>query len=94
MSTLILPLFSEDVDSLDHPTAVGYREILESGSEIFAATLMTFAVHKGVIAVSIEGEEFVNEILQGMRRKGIKVEQISDQTVFEEEAKKILRERG
>ncbi len=64
MGVIEVDLFSEDVDTPEHPEAVHFRDILEAVADEYACTLLTFEVERGTVAFSFDSDELTAEILK------------------------------
>lgn len=62
-------LFSEDVDSPDHPEAVRFRNLLESVAAEYECRLLSFEVEEGTASFSFNNDELTAEILKVLRSK-------------------------
>lgn len=56
-------LFSKDVDSLDHPEAVRFKELLLEVAEDYDCSLESFDVHQGTVVFSFDNDELMADIL-------------------------------
>ena len=57
-------LFSEDVDTPEHPEAVNFRGLLETVADEYECNLLTFEVEMGTVAFSFDSDELTAEILK------------------------------
>lgn len=64
MGVIEVDLFSEDVDTPDHPEAVKFRDLLEAVAEEYGTRLVTFEVEKGTVAFSFDSDTLTAQILQ------------------------------
>lgn len=64
MGVIEVDLFSEDVDTPDHPDAVNFRDLLESVADEYDCSLLTFDVEMGTVAFSFDSDELTAEILK------------------------------
>lgn len=67
MGVIEVDLFSEDVDTPDHPEAVRFRDLLEAVAEEFGSRLVTFEVEKGTVAFSFDSDALTAEIVKMMQ---------------------------
>lgn len=63
-------LFSEDVDSPEHPVAESFRELLEQVASSFHGNLLTFDVDHGTVIFSFDNDELTAEILKILQVDG------------------------
>ena len=56
-------LFSDDVDSLDHPEVTQLRDLLEEVAGEYQSRILSFDIDKGTISFSFDNEELMAEIL-------------------------------
>ncbi len=64
MGIIEVDLFSEDVDSLDHPEVVEFRRLLEEVAEDYDCSLTSFDVDHGTVSFSFDNDELDAEILR------------------------------
>ena len=57
-------LFSEDVDSLDHPEAATFKTLLETVAKDFDCRLASFNIVKGTVLFSFDNDILAAEILR------------------------------
>ena len=57
-------LFPPDVNSLDHPEAIRFKELLEEIAEENQCRLLSFDVDQGTVIFSFDSEELTAEILK------------------------------
>ena len=57
-------LFSEDVDSLEQPEVVKFRELLEEVADDYQCTLVSFDINRGTISFSFDDERLTADILR------------------------------
>ena len=57
-------LFSEEVDSVDHPEADQFKEMLEEVASDHGCELVTFEVNKGTVSFSFDDGLLTAKILQ------------------------------
>ncbi len=56
-------MFSEDVNSLDHPEVIEFRQVLLETAEEYDCFLVSFEVNKGIVTFSFNSDELTAEIL-------------------------------
>lgn len=64
MGVIEVDLFSENVDSPEHPEAVDFRDLLEAVADEYGCNLLTFEVERGMVAFSFDSDELTAEILK------------------------------
>lgn len=64
MGTIEVHLFSEEVNSTDHPEAVKFRELLEEVAEEYNCKLQSFDVEHGTVSFSFDEDLLTAEILK------------------------------
>jgi hypothetical protein len=64
MGIIEVDLFSEDVDSLDHPEVVKFRKLLEEVADDYDCNLASFNVDHGTVSFSFDNDELDAEILR------------------------------
>jgi hypothetical protein len=64
MGIIEVDLFSEDVDSLDHPKVVEFKTLLEQVADDFDCSLTSFIVKHGTVSFSFDNDELDAEILR------------------------------
>jgi hypothetical protein len=69
MGVIEVDLFREDVDSPEHPEAVGFRKLLEAVAEDFDCTLLSYEVSRGTVSFSFDSEQLTAEILKLLEDK-------------------------
>jgi hypothetical protein len=62
-------LFSEEVDSEDHPEASQFKEMLEEAAADYGCELMSFEVKKGTVSFSFDDDVLTAEILNMLHEK-------------------------
>lgn len=66
--TIEVDLFSEDVDSEEHPMASQFREMLEEAATDHDCELVTFAVDKGMVSFSFDDDVLTAKILSMLKQ--------------------------
>jgi hypothetical protein len=56
-------LFSEDVNSEDHPEAVEFKKLLEEVAEEYGCKLLSFVLELGTVSFSFDNDILTAEIL-------------------------------
>ena len=64
MGIIEVDLFSEDVDSLDHPEVVEFRKLLQEVADDYDCNLISFDVEHGTVSFSFDNDELDAEILR------------------------------
>lgn len=64
MGIIEVDLFSEDVDSLDHPEVVKFRKLLEEVADDYDCTLTSFDIDHGTVSFSFDNDELDAEVLR------------------------------
>ena len=64
MGIIEVDLFSEDVDSLDHPKVVELKRLLEEVADDFDCNLTSFDIEHGPVSFSFDNDELDAEILR------------------------------
>lgn len=64
MGAIEVDLFSQDVDTADHPDAVRFRELLEEVAEEYRCRLVSFEVERGTVSFSFDDDVLTAEILK------------------------------
>jgi hypothetical protein len=62
-------LFSEEVDSEDHPEAAQFKEMLEEAARDHGCELMSFEVRKGTVSFSFDDDVLTAKILNMLHEK-------------------------
>jgi len=69
MGVIEVDLFGEEVDSSEHPEAVGFRKLLEAVAEDFDCMLLSFEVSRGTVSFSFDSDQLTAEILKVLEMK-------------------------
>ena len=64
MGTIEVDMFSEEVDSPDHPDAVILRTLLEQVADDYDCELLSFDVDQGTVSFSFDSDELTAEVLK------------------------------
>ena len=56
-------MFSDEVDSPDHPEAVNFKSLLEDVAEEFNCKLISFDIDHGAVCFSFDSDELTANIL-------------------------------
>jgi len=67
MGTIEVDLFSEDVDSLDHPEVIKFRKLLEEVADAYHCSLKSFDIDHGTVLFSFDNDELDAKILKILR---------------------------
>ena len=62
-------LFSDEVNSPEHPEAVKFRALLEDVAQEYHCNLLLFEVNRGTVAFSFDSDELMAEILKILQTK-------------------------
>jgi hypothetical protein len=62
-------LFSEEVDSEDHPEASQFKEMLEEIAGDYGCRLATFGIDKGTVSFSFDDDVLTAKILTMLHEK-------------------------
>ncbi len=71
MGVIEVDLFSEDVNSLDHPKVVRFRKVLEEVAEQYRCVLLSFEINRGTVAFSFDDDGLTAEILKLLRTESL-----------------------
>lgn len=74
MGIIEVDMFEEDVDSLEHPVADSFRELLENVADQYNCHLLMFEVKKGTAIFSFDNEELTADILRVLQDQGSDLE--------------------
>ena len=69
MGTIEVDMFSEDVDSPDHPEASILKTLLEQVADDYDCELLSFHVEKGTVSFSFDSDELTAEILKILQER-------------------------
>ena len=64
MGVIEVDMFSEDVNSPDHPEAATFRLLLEQVADDHDCNLLSFDIDKGTVSFSLDNDELTAEILK------------------------------
>jgi len=64
-------LFSEEVDSPDHPEAEKFLDLLLDVAEEYSCELTFFEIDKGTVAFSFDSQELTAQILKILQNRGL-----------------------
>jgi len=67
MGIIEVDMFSEDVDSPEHPVAESFRELLEEVAEQHSCNLLSFDIDHGTVSFSFDKDELTSEILKTLQ---------------------------
>ncbi|MFH1242631.1 MAG: hypothetical protein V1689_09760 [Pseudomonadota bacterium] len=57
-------LFSEEVDSLDHPEVIRFKKLLEEVALEYQCRLLSFEIDAGTVVFSFDSDELTADILK------------------------------
>ena len=69
MGTIEVDMFSEEVDSPDHPDAILFKTLLEQVADDYDCELLTFEVERGTVSFSFNSDELTADILKVLQEK-------------------------
>ena len=64
MGIIEVDLFSEDVDSLDHPEVVKFKELLEEVANEYQSYLISFEIESGTVLFSFGNDALNAKIIR------------------------------
>ena len=64
MGVIEVDMFSNDVDSAEHPMAESFKDLLEEVAEQYDCHLVSFHVSRGVVSFSFDSDELMPSILK------------------------------
>ena len=64
MGIIEVDLFSEDIDSPDHPEAAKFKLLLEQVADDHGCDLLSYEVDHGTVSFSFDSDELMAEILK------------------------------
>ena len=64
MGIIEVDLFSEDVNSLDHPGVIEFKELLEAVADRYNCLLTYFDIDRGTVSFSFDNNKLTAEILK------------------------------
>ena len=64
MGTIEVDMFSEEVDSPDHPDAMILRTLLEQVADDYDCELLSFEVDRGTVSFSFDSDQLTADILK------------------------------
>ena len=70
MGVIEVDLFSEEVNSLDHPEVVQFRILLEEVAEEYDCNLLSFEIDHGTVSFSFDDDVLEAEILKTLTFPG------------------------
>lgn len=62
MGIIKVDLFSEDVDSLDHPELLKFRRLMEEVADECQGNIVSFDIDHGTVSFSFDNDEFTKEV--------------------------------
>ena len=69
MGIIEVDLFSEDVNSQDHPEALEFKKLLEEVAENYNCNLLSFDIDHGTVIFSFDNDELTAEILRVLQTR-------------------------
>jgi hypothetical protein len=69
MGVIEVDLFSEDIESLDHPEVIRLKRLLEEVAEEYDSGLLTFKIHQGTVSFSFDSDGLTAEILKILQQE-------------------------
>lgn len=69
MGMIEVDLFTDEVDSEEHPEAIKVKTLLEAVAVEFGSELLTFEVNQGTVAFSFDSDELIAEVLKLLRNE-------------------------
>ena len=69
MGVIEVDLFSEEVNSPEHPEAAIFRKLLEQVADEYGCELLLFEVDQGTVSFSFDDDELTSEILKILQAK-------------------------
>ena len=70
MGMIEVDLFSKDINSLDHPEALRFRELLEDVAEECGCHLESFEIDHGTVTFSFDDDRLTAKILKILEDRG------------------------
>jgi len=64
MGIIEVDMFLEDVDDLDHPKVMKFRELLEEVARDYNCHLLSFHIDHGTVSFSFDDDELMAKILK------------------------------
>ena len=64
MGVIEVDMFSKDVDTLNHPYVLSFKELLEEVAYEHGCRLTSFEVDQGTVSFSFDSDELTAEILK------------------------------
>ncbi len=69
MGIIEVDMFSEDVNTLDHPKVIELKKLLEEVADEYDCHLLSFDIHHGTVSFSFDSDELTTEILKVLQDK-------------------------
>jgi hypothetical protein len=63
-------MFPPDVDSLEHPDVIGFRELLEEVAVQYHCRLLFFDIDHGTVSFSFDSELLMVDIMRVLKNDG------------------------
>ena len=64
MGIIEVDMFSEDVNTLDHPKVIELKKLLEEVANEYECHLLSFDIHYGTVSFSFDSDELTGEIFK------------------------------
>ncbi len=77
MGTIEVDLFSEDVNSQEHPEALEFKKLLEEVAADYNGHLLSFDIDHGTVIFSFDNDELTAEILRILHTRAPTQNQVS-----------------
>ena len=83
MGMMAMKLFEGSVDSLDNPAVKEFIGLLQNMAKAYKCNMRSFAIHKGTVFFSFDGEEVMQDLMTDMQEMtGVRPELCESQAVF------------
>ena len=69
MGMIEVDLFTDEVDSEEHPEAIKVKTLLEAVAVEFGSELLAFEVNEGTVVFSFDSDELTAEVLKLLRNE-------------------------
>jgi hypothetical protein len=64
VAIIAVSLFPPEIDSLDHPTVLEFRQLLAGMAKDFGGKLTSFAIDRGVVYFGVHDEKVAKDVLE------------------------------
>ncbi len=68
MGVIEVDMFTNDVDSAEHPMAESFKELLQEVAEQYDCNLTSYDVCRGVVSFSFDSDELMANILNILKK--------------------------